>query len=132
LYDADGRADYERIRQTMPFQEGLLRLRHGLERYAIATFCAEEDPLHCHRGLMIAPAMLQAGIATQHIRGDGRIETTEQLEERLLEETRVGEGMLDGLFAAHITPAERRDLVAAAYRKKAERAAFRVREEETD
>jgi len=132
LYDADGRADYERIRQTMPFQEGLLRLRHGLERYAIAMFCAEEDPLHCHRGLMIAPAMHEAGIATQHIRGDGRIETTAEMEARLLEETRVGEGMLDGLFAAHITPAERRELLADAYRKQAKRAAFRMKEEETE
>jgi len=100
LFDADGRADYERIRQTMPFQEGLLRLREGQRGYAIAVFCAEEDPLHCHRGLMIAPALLETGVATRHIRGDGRIETMQEMEQRLLEETRVAEGMFDGLFAA--------------------------------
>jgi Domain of unknown function DUF488 len=132
LFDADGRADYERIRQTMPFQEGLVRLREGLKRYAVAMFCAEEDPLHCHRGLMIAPALLEAGVATQHIRGDGRIETMGEMEQRLLEDTRVGEGMLNGLFAAQITPQERRDLIAAAYRKQAARAAFRKREDETE
>src|SRR5208283_1460394 len=58
LYDAEGRVDYRRVRKTQAFEEGLDRLCQELERSATAMLCSEEDPLHCHRGLMIAPAML--------------------------------------------------------------------------
>jgi hypothetical protein len=89
--------------------------------------CAEEDPLDCHRGLMIAPALVTQGIATAHLRGDGRIETTAEMETRLLAETKVGSGILDGLFAAMVSEAERRQYLAEAYRVMARRKAFRQR-----
>src|SRR5438067_441995 len=66
LYDADGRVNYERVRRTKPFQQGLERLRKAGEEYVVAMFCAEEDPLACHRGLMIAPALLERGISSAH------------------------------------------------------------------
>jgi hypothetical protein len=88
--------------------------------------CSEEDPLECHRGLMIAPAMLEHGLAPMHLRGDGSIETTQQLEQRLMEATGIGVGLLDGLFAATLSEPERQDLLAAAYRAMAKRKAYRM------
>jgi hypothetical protein len=89
--------------------------------------CAEEDPLDCHRGLMITPALLECGISPIHLRGDGSAETTETMEERLLAATGVGAGILDGLFAVCVTAEERRDLLAEAYRSMAQRKAFRLK-----
>jgi uncharacterized protein (DUF488 family) len=126
LYDADGRVAYERVRRSYLFQQGVERLLAGLERYRIALFCAEEDPLDCHRGLMIAPALAEQGLAPIHLRGNGAQETTEAFEERLLLETRVGEGFLDGLFAELITPEDRRTMLEQAYRLQARRKAFRL------
>jgi uncharacterized protein (DUF488 family) len=128
LYDAEGRVDYERVRKTDAFQQGLKELL-AVKGKKTVLFCAEEDPLDCHRGLMIAPALLESGVATCHLRGDGSRETMAQMEERLLALTHVGEGFLDGLFADVITPEERRDLLAKAYRLQARRKAFRRRAE---
>ena len=127
VYDADGRVDYEKVRRTAYFQQGLERLL-SLEHHAAALFCAEEDPLDCHRGLMIAPALVEAGVSPVHVRGNGSKETMAEMEERLLLETRVGSGFLDGLFAELITDEERRGLLAEAYRQQARRKAFRAKE----
>jgi uncharacterized protein (DUF488 family) len=122
LYDEDGRGgwvvNYERVRATTNFQRGLERVERGLERYTIALLCGEEDPLDCHRGLMIAPALKERGLLSGHLRKGGEVETTPELEQRLLRET-VGEGWLSGLFA----PGE---LLAEAYRVMNRRKAFRV------
>ena len=126
LYDIEGRVDYEKVRKTSMFRKGLEELL-ALKGKKTVLFCAEEDPLDCHRGLMIGPALMETGVATCHLRGDGSRETMAQMEERLLAETRVGEGFLDGLFADVITPEDRRELLARAYRLQSQRKAFRRR-----
>jgi uncharacterized protein (DUF488 family) len=128
LYDEANRVDYERVRRTSAFQEGISGLCRMLQKQRIAMLCSEEDPLDCHRGLMIAPALVQRGIMPIHLRGDGSLEPTEELEARLLAETKVGSGILDGLFAATLSTEDRRELVAEAYRAQARRKAFRLSE----
>jgi uncharacterized protein (DUF488 family) len=118
LYDAEGWADYERIRATDWFNEGLERLRRGLKRYTIALMCGEEDPLDCHRGLMITPALKERGVLPRHIRKGGAIETTARMEERLQEATGLG-----GLFA---------ESLAEAYRVMNRKKAFRLERDEEE
>ncbi|MBV9122555.1 MAG: DUF488 domain-containing protein [Planctomycetes bacterium] len=127
LYDPEGQVDYERVRQTEMFQQGLSHLEEVLKSNRVALLCSEEDPLHCHRGLMIAPALVERGRAVWHLRGDGSVETARQAEDRLLAETGVGAGILDGLFAAAVTEEERSELLGEAYRMQARRRAFRLR-----
>jgi uncharacterized protein (DUF488 family) len=129
LYDGDGRVLYERVRQTAPFRQGLDRLCQALDSYTVAMLCSEEDPLDCHRGLMIAPALVECGIAPDHLRGDGSVESTAELEDRLLTLTGVGVGILDGLFASSVTAEERARLIVEAYRVQARRKAFRLKPE---
>jgi uncharacterized protein (DUF488 family) len=127
VYDAAGRVDYERVRATASFQRGLDSLIAGSEDHCIAMLCAEEDPLDCHRGLMIAPALVERGIAPSHLRGDGSLDTTETTERRLLAATGVGDGIVDGLFAGTLADTERRQLLTEAYRIQARRKAYRLR-----
>jgi hypothetical protein len=126
LYDDDGRVNYERVRQTETFQRGLDRLLQCMQENEVAFLCSEEDPLDCHRGLMIAPALCERGCPPHHLRKDGTLETNEQMERRLLRETGVGAGLLDGLFAATLTEEDRRSLLAEAYRHRARRKAFQM------
>jgi hypothetical protein len=46
--------------------------------------CAEEDPLECHRFLMICPALLESAISPLHIRKGGALESQQDAEDRLL------------------------------------------------
>jgi uncharacterized protein (DUF488 family) len=131
LYDGQGRVDYQKVRATDFFRRGLDRLVRGLEQYTIAMMCGEADPLDCHRGLMIAPALVQGGILPGHIRKDGSVETTAEMERRLLAATGKDSGLLDGLFAAGLEE-ERRWLLAQAYREMAMKKAFRLRPESHD
>jgi hypothetical protein len=127
LYDGEGRVDYERMRGTAQVRAGLEHLAEALESYKVAMLCAEEDPLDCHRGLMIAPALEEMGITPCHLRGDGSVETTAEMEERLLAVTGIGIGVLDGLFGGLVSEDERRQILAEAYRVQARRKAFRLR-----
>jgi len=130
LYDDEGRVDYERVRETEMFQRGLDQLTRGLFGSPVAFLCSEEDPLDCHRGLMIAPALGALGFPPNHLRRDGSIETNEAMESRLLRATGVGAGLLDGLFAALVTDEDRLMLLAEAYRHMARRKAYRLPEDD--
>jgi uncharacterized protein (DUF488 family) len=128
LYDAEGRAEYEGIRATEAFRRGLERLVRGAEFYRLAMLCGEEDPLDCHRGLMITPALGELGVSPCHLRKDGTLETTPAMEQRLLKETKLEERVQADLFH---TPdeAEIRAVLADAYRTMAHKKAFQI---ETD
>jgi uncharacterized protein (DUF488 family) len=131
LYDDDGRVVYERVRTQPFFRRGLERLESARLKYKVALLCSEEDPLDCHRGLMIAPALAERGLAPIHVRGDGTLETMAEMERRLLNETGVGDGIVDGLFAATLTDADRREMLADAYRLMARKKSFRVKPGDT-
>jgi uncharacterized protein (DUF488 family) len=132
LYDATGRVDYEKVRRTAAFREGLEQLLAGRESFTVAMMCSEADPLDCHRGLMITPALMERGVAPLHLRRNGTVETTAEMEDRLLAETGVGKGIIDGLFAAQVTEDERGQLLAEAYRVMARRKAYRQKLDEED
>jgi uncharacterized protein (DUF488 family) len=131
LYDAEGRADYEAIRATAAFRQGLGRLLGGAARYRVAMLCGEDDPLDCHRGLMITPALGELGVSPRHLRKDGSVETTAAMEERLLKETGLEERVQPDLF--HVpNEAEVRTVMAEAYRQMAKKKAFQLQVEESE
>ncbi len=74
-----GKVDYQAIREKENFRRGINRLLDGLKKYRVCIMCAEEDPASCHRNLLVAENLRQAGVEVFHIRGDGRIQTDEEL-----------------------------------------------------
>jgi len=79
FYDEGGHVLYDRVAATCLFQEGLTRLERGIREYKVALLCAEENPAVCHRRLLVGRVLLDHGIQVEHIRGDGRIETEEEV-----------------------------------------------------
>ena len=84
-YFSDGRVDYAARRKSAEFVTAIDRLRELSRAASIVLMCAEEDPLECHRFLMISPALLERGIVPLHIRRGGILETQRDAEDRLLE-----------------------------------------------
>jgi uncharacterized protein (DUF488 family) len=79
FYDGDGHVLYDRVAATSLFQEGLSRLERGIREYKVALLCAEENPAACHRRLLVGRVLVDRGIQVEHIRGDGRIQTEEEV-----------------------------------------------------
>jgi uncharacterized protein (DUF488 family) len=79
FYDSEGHVLYDRVAATSLFQEGLSRLERGIREYKVALLCAEENPAACHRRLLVGRVLVDRGFAVDHIRGDGRIQTEEEV-----------------------------------------------------
>jgi len=85
----NGLVRYDRVARSEFFRQGLARLKEGRETHRLALMCAEKDPLHCHRMLLISRQLAQEGIPVHHILADGKLEVQEQALARLLETLRI-------------------------------------------
>ena len=82
MYDAEGHVLYWRLAESDSFTKGIHRVEAGSRRYTIALMCSEEDPLGCHRRLLVGRVLKERGIHADHIRGDGTIELEETVVRR--------------------------------------------------
>jgi uncharacterized protein (DUF488 family) len=79
FYDENGYVIYSRIASSEPFLKAISRLETGILEYRVAIMCGEENPFGCHRRLLIGRVLRERGIAIQHIRGNGDLQTEEEL-----------------------------------------------------
>lgn len=80
----DGRVDYVRVARTSGFRDGIARVIERAARDRTALMCAEKEPLDCHRTLLVARALDDAGVAVAHILADGDLEPHARTMDRLL------------------------------------------------
>jgi len=120
-YRSDGVVDYRARRKSYAFQSGIERVLSEVDRAPCALLCAEEDPLECHRFLMICPELVRMGIRPVHIRKGSRIESQEEAENRLLDAHGFG-----GVAVSTLFPEARADALEEAYELQAGKFAYRV------
>jgi len=80
FYDEQDHVRYDQVARSQTFQAGIDRVLKGARNYRIALLCSEEDPLKCHRHLLIGRVLRDRGVAVLHIRGDGRIQAEDDLD----------------------------------------------------
>jgi uncharacterized protein (DUF488 family) len=86
LLDEDGKVDFDKVRESPEFKQGVQRLNNALELgYTVALMCSEADPFDCHRFSMISYQLVKEGLQVHHILKDGQIVDNNELEKRLLE-----------------------------------------------
>ncbi|MDE0156688.1 MAG: DUF488 domain-containing protein [Gammaproteobacteria bacterium] len=83
----NGKVSYDLIAARPEFADALDRIIDKSSQARPALLCAEEDPLTCHRTILICRHLRQRVASILHIRGDGSIETNEAFEQRLLKST---------------------------------------------
>lgn len=110
----EGVARYDLIAESPAFRAGLQRLKTGSQRFRLALFCAEKDPLECHRTVLVC-RHIRSSFIIQHILADGTLESHEDAERRLMQEEGVP---TTDLFASSLT------LLGQAYDKRARKIAF--------
>jgi len=90
FYDTEGHVLYWRVAESQRFRHGISQLVEGAEEYCVALMCSEEDPTDCHRRKLIGRVLKDERIEVLHIRGDGRIQTEQEIAE--LEEREKSHG----------------------------------------
>lgn len=96
MYDKDGHVLYDRVAASDRFLDGIERLISGGRDFVVAVMCSEEDPINCHRRLLIGRVLGGRGVAVQHLRSNGTIESEEEVAERELR--RYPERFQEALF----------------------------------
>ncbi len=93
FYDDDGYVLYEQVAQSPKFLSGVERVKKGIGKYRVAMMCSEENPTECHRHLLVSRVLFERGVEIAHIRGDGRLESHDQVMSQLLGHD-AGQGLL--------------------------------------
>ncbi|MBT7740281.1 MAG: DUF488 domain-containing protein, partial [Opitutae bacterium] len=122
-----GVARYELIDKTSAFADGLDRLRKGSAKYRIALFCAEKDPLTCHRAILVGRLLAAEGYPMTHLSADGSEEDQESLENRLLQEEGKSSKEID-FESGNLKPREQ--MLGECYTARAESMAYRENPED--
>lgn len=85
LLDEEGKVDFDKVRKSQNFQNGVKRLWQGIEKgFSIALMCSESEPFDCHRFSMISVALDKDGFEVNHILKDKTVKTNAELEKQLL------------------------------------------------
>jgi uncharacterized protein (DUF488 family) len=110
----DDRVQYDRLARTAAFQEGLERVLTLARDRRVAIMCAEKEPLQCHRTILVARRLVDAGRDVQHIHADGHLESHDAALDRLMALQKIDRD----LFRS------RQDLIEDAYRRQAARIGY--------
>ena len=89
FYDSEGYVLYDQIVASPGFQQEMSALLHRADDTRTALLCGEENPLECHRRLMLGRVAVERGYEVLHLRGDGRVQSeTSMAEEERFQKTK--------------------------------------------
>ncbi len=85
-YNKEGYADFKKIINEDSFKTGIERLKNGLKKgYKIALLGAMQDPIRCHRAILLGKFLEKNGIKVNHILDDYSIASQKDIENNLLD-----------------------------------------------
>lgn len=84
-YTKEGYSDFEKVVTENEFLKGIERLKAGCEKgYNIALLGAMQDPIRCHRSILVGRFLRENGFNVKHISDDYTLASQEKIEENLL------------------------------------------------
>ena len=87
----NGKPDYEAMSRIVLFRAGIERIIEGAKTHRIALLCAERDPIHCHRFLLVGRHLASRAIPVAHILAGGDVEDQDKTEERFVARNPTGD-----------------------------------------
>jgi len=125
-YFDEGYSDFERVIYEEDFKNGVERLRSGCEKnYRIALMGAMQDPIRCHRSILVGRALRDNEFQVKHILDDYSLASQEEIEGNLLEKyfSNRGQMTIDSLLGNEPTEQE---LIEEGYRLANKEIGYRV------
>lgn len=84
-YNNEGYSDFEKVITEKEFLKGIERLKAGCGKgYNIALLGAMQDPIRCHRSILVGRSLRENGFNVKHILDDYTLASQENIEENLL------------------------------------------------
>lgn len=85
-YNKEGYSDFEKVVKEEDFKLGIKRLKDGCNKgYKIVLLGAMQDPIRCHRSILVGRELNKEGFNVKHILDDLSIKNQEYIDERLLD-----------------------------------------------
>ena len=85
-YNEEGYSDFEKVIKEKEFLEGIARLKNGCNKgYNIVLLGAMQEPIRCHRSILVGKALRKHGFNVKHILDDYSIASQEDIEQMLLD-----------------------------------------------
>ncbi|MEN8077439.1 DUF488 domain-containing protein [Clostridioides difficile] len=108
-YNSEGYSDFEKVIHEDDFINGIKRLKVGCEKgYKIALLGAMQEPIRCHRSILVGRALRDYGFNVKHILDDYSIASQEDIEKNILDKYFSNRGQLtiDSLLGNEMTEKE--------------------------
>ena len=84
-YNEEGYSDFELVVNEKDFLDGIERLKNGCNKgYRIALLGAMQEPIRCHRSILVGRALIKYGFNVKHILDDSSIASQDDIEDMLL------------------------------------------------
>lgn len=84
-YNDEGYADFEKVIKEELFLKGIERITKGLQMgYKIVLLGAMQEPIRCHRSIMLGKYLNEKGFDVKYIMHEGNIVNQDYIEEDLL------------------------------------------------
>lgn len=125
-YNNEGYSDFEKVVKEEDFLNGIKRLKLGCEKgYKIAILGAMQDPIRCHRAILMGKPLIENGFNVKHILHDYSLGTQQELEENLLDKyfSTRGQITIDTLLGTEKT---KEDMIREGYRLANKEIGYRV------
>lgn len=125
-YNESGHTDFEKIIHEKDFILGIERLKKGCEKgYKIALLGAMQDPIRCHRSILVGRPLIKHGFNVKHILDDYSVVSQNIIEEYLLEKyySNRMQITLDSLLGNDMTT---QDMIEESYRLANKEIGYRI------
>ena len=125
-YNNEGYSDFEKVINEKEFLEGIERLKNGCNKgYNIALLGAMQEPIRCHRSILVGKALRKAGFDVKHILDDYSIASQDDIEQMLLDKyfSNRNQMTIDDLIGNALT---REEMIEEGYRLANKEIGYRI------
>lgn len=125
-YNKEGYSDFQKVISEEEFLSGIERLKVGCKKgYKIALIGAMQDPIRCHRSILVGRYLRAGGFNVKHILDDYSLASQENIEENLLNKYFSNRNQLtiDNLFG---TAMSNKEMIEESYRLANKEIGYRV------